>query len=103
MSFDDLLIAMIIAGIGLSGAFLCAKFCEWRSCVDAEKRQATGFREVFAHHLRLEEWDIRASRGGGQQKIVDTNSTMIPGVIAEANVCSSTYEPYKRENSHDTF
>jgi hypothetical protein len=96
MSIDDLLIAIIIAGNGLSGACLCAEYREWRRDLDAEKRRAVSFREMHAHHMGLEECDIRASRGGGQQKVVATKSRTIPGMVAEPRACSSTYKPHNR-------
>jgi hypothetical protein len=99
MSIDNLLIAIIIAGIGLSGACLCAKYREWRRDLDAEKRQAVSFREMHVHHMGLEECDMRASRGGGQQKVVATKSTTIPGMIAETHARSSTYKPHHTENT----
>jgi hypothetical protein len=72
MSFDDLFIAIIIAGIGLSGASLGVKYCEWRKNQDAEKRKAARFKEWYAHHRCLQERDTCASSGSGQQTIVDT-------------------------------
>ncbi len=79
MSFDDLFIAIIVAGIGLSGASLCAKYCEWRKYQDAEKRKAARFRELHAHHMGLQEREACASRDGRQQKIVDTISRRFQG------------------------
>lgn len=71
MSFDDLFIAIIIAGIGLSCASLCARYCEWRNDQDAEKRKAARFRELYAHHMGHQERDTCASGGDGQPKIAD--------------------------------
>ena len=79
MSFDDLLLAIIIAGIGLSVGGLCAKYREWRRYLDAEKRQAVRFRELHAHRTHLQERDGCASRGDGQQQIVDTNPRRFQG------------------------
>lgn len=79
MSFDDLFIAIIVAGIGLSVACLCAAYWDRCKFEDAEKRRAANFRELYAHHLCLQENDIGASRGRGQQKVVETNSRGVPG------------------------
>ena len=52
MNFDDFFIAIIIAGIGLSVACLCAKYREWRNFQVAERRKAARFREMQARHIR---------------------------------------------------
>jgi hypothetical protein len=51
MSIDDLLMAIIIAGIGLSGAYLRAEHISWRRENDAERKRLAGLRE--RHFKRL--------------------------------------------------
>jgi len=51
MSIDDLLMAIIIAGIGLSGAYLRAEHMSWRRENDAERKRLAGLRE--RHFKRL--------------------------------------------------
>jgi hypothetical protein len=48
---DDLLIAMIIAGFGLSGAYFRAAFILWRRNQAAEQKRGIIQRELFAHRL----------------------------------------------------
>jgi hypothetical protein len=45
MSIDDLMIAIIIGGIGLTGAYLRAEFMSWRKVNAAERRKRAGLRE----------------------------------------------------------
>jgi len=80
---DDLLIAIIIAGIGLSGACLGVQYCEWRKYRDAEKRQAASCREMHAHRMGLQERDICAPRGGAQQTNVDAKSRRLQKLSPE--------------------
>jgi len=51
MSLDDLLIAIIIAGTGLSGAYLSAKYVSWRRTKAAERRREFSLRELYANKL----------------------------------------------------
>jgi hypothetical protein len=44
MSIDDLMIAIIIGGIGLTGAYLRAEFISWRRSNAAERRKKPGLR-----------------------------------------------------------
>jgi hypothetical protein len=44
MSIDDLMIAIIIAGMGLTGAYLRAEFMSWRKSNAAERRKRAGLR-----------------------------------------------------------
>jgi hypothetical protein len=46
MSIDDLMIATIIGGIGLTGAYLRAEFMSWRSSNAADRRKSAGLRAV---------------------------------------------------------
>jgi hypothetical protein len=39
MSIDDLLIAIIIAGLALSGAYLKAEYLSWRKYKAAQRKQ----------------------------------------------------------------
>jgi hypothetical protein len=55
MSVDDLLIAIIIAGTGLSGADLSAKYLSWRRYKAAERRKQFSLRELYANHVCDEE------------------------------------------------
>ncbi len=48
MSFDDLLIALIIAGFGFSGAYFRAEYLSWRRCRASERKRETSFRELHA-------------------------------------------------------
>ena len=46
MSFDDVLIGVIIVGIGLSGAYFRAEYAWWRSQSAAQRRQQADFRRL---------------------------------------------------------
>jgi hypothetical protein len=58
MSVDDLLIAIIIGGIGLSGAYVRAEFMLWRRNKAAERRREVCLRELHAHRLWHAENDV---------------------------------------------
>jgi len=104
MNFDDLFIAIIIAGIGLSGASLCAKYCEWRKYQDAEKRKAARFKELYAHHMCLQEREACASSGGGQQKLVNTiPRRRFQGSVLERTLIHSRTSFTGGETPDDTF
>jgi hypothetical protein len=51
VSFEDLLIALIIAGIGLSGVYVRAEYVLWRRNQAAERSKEVRLREL--HCLRL--------------------------------------------------
>jgi hypothetical protein len=42
MNIDDLMIAIIIGGIGLTGAYLSAEFMSWRRAIAMERSQRAG-------------------------------------------------------------
>jgi hypothetical protein len=49
MSVDDLMIAITIAGIGLTVAYLRAEFISWRRAIAAERRKRAGLRDPRKH------------------------------------------------------
>jgi hypothetical protein len=51
MGIDDLLMAIIIAGLGLSGAYLRAEHMSWRRENDAERQRQAGLRERHLNRL----------------------------------------------------
>jgi hypothetical protein len=55
---DDLLIAMIIAGIGLSGAYLRAELVLRRRTKAAEQRDDLSRRELHANRLTCKRMDL---------------------------------------------
>jgi hypothetical protein len=50
VSVDDLLLAMIIAGMALSGAYLRAQYATRRSNLTAERRNALELRKLYGRH-----------------------------------------------------
>jgi hypothetical protein len=58
---DDLLIAMIIAGFGLSGAYFRAVFVSWRENQVAERKREISLRHQHAHGLCRDENEITGS------------------------------------------
>jgi hypothetical protein len=57
MSVDDLLIAIIIAGLGLSGAYLKAEYLSWRRYNAAQRKQQASLRAWHINRLRRAEND----------------------------------------------
>jgi hypothetical protein len=47
MRVDDLLMTIIIGGIGFSGAYLRAEFIFWRRSKAADLRKRAGMREIL--------------------------------------------------------
>ena len=71
---DDLLIAMIIAGFGLSGAYFRAVFVSWRRNQAAEQEREISLRELHAHRLYRDENDVPGSSTVQAEKNVDANA-----------------------------
>jgi hypothetical protein len=59
MNIDDLLIAIIIGGIGLSGAYLRAEYTFYRRHKAVERRKQLSLRELHTNRLCHEENDLR--------------------------------------------
>jgi hypothetical protein len=51
MSFDVVLMAIVVGGIGLSGAYLRAEYIHWREHGAAARRRTTVLRELHAARL----------------------------------------------------
>jgi hypothetical protein len=51
MSFDVLMVALVLAGIGLSAAYVSAEYRNWREHGAAERRRAAALRELHAARL----------------------------------------------------
>jgi hypothetical protein len=52
MNVDNLLLAIIIAGTGLSGADLSAKYLAWRRCKAAERRKRFSLRKLYPNQRK---------------------------------------------------
>jgi hypothetical protein len=68
---DNLLIAMIIAGFGLSGAYFRAVFVSWRRMQAAERKREISLRESHAHRLCRDENEVTGSNTVQMEKRVD--------------------------------
>jgi hypothetical protein len=72
MSIDDLMIAIIIGGIGLTGAYLRAEFISWRRSNAAERKKKA---------------DLRADRTGTslrRRAITDFPSVLLSALVIVA-------------------
>jgi hypothetical protein len=69
---DDLLIAMIIAGFGLSGVYFRTAFVEWRRYHAAERRRELNLRELDPHGLHRDENAIPGSNTAQVEKRRET-------------------------------
>jgi hypothetical protein len=58
---DDLLIAMIIAGFGLSGAYFRAAFVSWRRSQAAERKREISVQELHAPRLGRDKDEVPGS------------------------------------------
>jgi hypothetical protein len=68
---DDLLVAMIIAGFGLSGAYFRAVFVSWRRNQAAERKRELSLRELHAHRLGRDKNEVPESSTVEIEKRVD--------------------------------
>jgi len=68
---DDLLIAIIIAGFGLSGIYFRTAFAEWRKHKAAERIREHNLAELDAHTLHRDENAIPGSSTGPVEKRAD--------------------------------
>jgi hypothetical protein len=82
---DDLLIAMIIAGFGLSGAYFRAIFVSWRRNQAAERKREISLRELYAHRLCRDENDVPGSSTIQAEKSVDAKAATL-GAITEGEL-----------------
>jgi hypothetical protein len=62
MSVADVLMVVIMTGIGLSVVYLVAEYSRWRRHEAAEQRKAADFRMLQAEELSRRERDVFESR-----------------------------------------
>jgi hypothetical protein len=62
MSVADILMIVIMSGIGLSVVYLVAEFSRWRRNEAAERRKAADFRELQDGRVSRRERDVFESR-----------------------------------------
>jgi hypothetical protein len=58
MSFDDLMFAIIFAGIGLSGAYFGAAYSAWRRSQSEAERLEGRLRQLYINELRPETTEV---------------------------------------------
>jgi hypothetical protein len=75
---DDLLIAMIIAGFGLSGAYFREVFVSWRRNQTAERKREISLRELYAHRLCRDENEVTGSSTVEIEKRVNRVPKVLP-------------------------
>jgi hypothetical protein len=68
---DYILIAMIIAGFGLCGAYFRVAFVSWRRYQSAERKREISLRELHAQRLRRDENEVPGSSTDQVEKRVD--------------------------------
>lgn len=83
MSSDGLLLALIIAGFGLSGAYLRAGYISWLRNQAAERKRELSLRELRADSLCRDENDVPGSSTGGKPP----GKTGTPVVTRNGNGC----------------
>jgi len=98
MSFDDLLIAIIIAGTGLSGAYLGAKYVLWRRYMAAERRREFSLRELYANHVCDEKNDASVPSVICVEKSLDAKFIGLAAITDGSSSCPFTYEPHNEGN-----
>jgi hypothetical protein len=92
MSVEDLLIMVIVAGAGLSGAYLRAELVWWRRYSDAERKQRASLREWHLERLQREETDGPApGRLNSEQPSMPMPPTLV--AISDDEV-GAAVEPY---------
>jgi hypothetical protein len=74
---DDILIAMIIAGFGLSGAYFRAVFVSWRRYQAAEQEREISLRELDGHRLCRDKNDATGSSIVRVERSVDGNAATL--------------------------
>jgi len=84
MGIEDLLMAIIIAGVGLSGAYLRAEHLSWRRENDAERQRQASLRERHFNRLLVKEEDSPE----GYLRLTDP-ATRKPATLASPGKISS--------------
>jgi hypothetical protein len=92
-------IAIIIAGIGLSGAYFRAVFVSWRRYQAAERRKQFSLRELYATHTCDEKKDVSVPNVICVEKSLDAKFTGIAAITDGPSACSFTYTPQERKNT----
>ena len=92
MGFDDLLIAVIIAGIGLSGAYFRAEYTSWRSRNAADRRKDLSLCELHTHRLCRDKNGGPALSMMGAEQSVDAKTT-----ASRAINDGSSFHPFRCE------
>lgn len=87
MNLDDLLLAIIIAGIGLSIGYLRAEFVLRRERKVKERKKAIVQREWHANRLRLQEIGEQIAASGNHQLFLSKKSA----ICAPAESPSTVY------------
>lgn len=98
MSFDDLLIAIIIAGTGLSAAYLGAKYVSWRRYKAAERRREFSLRELYANPVCDEKNDAFVPSVICVEKSLDAKFKGLAAITDGSRFCPFTYEPHNEGN-----
>jgi hypothetical protein len=85
---DDLLTAMIIAGIGLSIAYLRAEFVSRRARNTKERKKAIVQRELHANRLRPKAIDVPVAASRNHQPFLSKQSALCAPAEWASNVYS---------------
>jgi hypothetical protein len=84
---DTLLFALIIAGVGLSGAYLRAEFLLRRRNKAAERREDLSLHELHANRLRPKQIDVPVAALRNHQHFISKESA----ICAQAETPSTVY------------
>lgn len=82
---EDILIAMIIAGFGLSAAYFRAVFVSWRRFQAAEREREINLREIYGDGLCRDENDVPRSGIVRVERSVDANAAAL-GAITDGEL-----------------
>jgi hypothetical protein len=95
MTLDDLLITIIIAGIGLSGAYLRAQYALHISIKAAERRREALQRELHITQVHLEQSDV-------SRPISNLVSQILINILQLMRVLARALRIFIQENTYST-
>jgi general stress protein YciG len=106
MSFDIVLMAIVLGGIGLSAAYVRAEYIHWRERGDAERRRETALREL--HTARLSEQQsatllpsVFKLQGFGENEAANPEDAANIGRRGPARTTSPRTYPFMERRKHD--
>ncbi len=98
MGFDFVLIALIVGGVGLSGAYVREEYLAWRAHGAAQRRREAALRDLHAASLHEQREALLPSvmklQGFGEREAANPDSAGEPAAARRAAGLSNSLRAY---------